>query len=126
MQWFGLVDRYQEAMLNGASAAMRIVGQFILEQIKRFSISAKQTAILGCSQGGMMAVHTGINMKKNPRVLLCYSGLLIQGENSNVSLTCLFRTGIGLAPRSCVSQVIRSTEKAINPKVEYFEAIKDG
>jgi phospholipase/carboxylesterase len=57
-------------MLNGASAAMRIVGQFILEQMKRFSLSVKQTAILGFSQGCVMAVHTGINMKQNPRALL--------------------------------------------------------
>lgn len=83
-QWFSLVNRSQEAMLNGANTAMKILEPFILEQMKRFSLSAKQTVILGFSQGGMMALHTGLNMKENPRVLLCYSGLLIQGENSNI------------------------------------------
>jgi hypothetical protein len=48
----------------------------------------------------------------------------IRHKGESVSLTSLFRTGICLTPRSFVSQVIRSTEKATKSKGWIFLSTK--
>jgi phospholipase/carboxylesterase len=76
-QWFSLLDRSEPAMLAGVRAAAVILEEFANALLKELQLSHNQLALLGFSQGSMLAMQTGLRMQSTPRALLCYSGMLI-------------------------------------------------
>jgi len=76
-QWFSLKDRAEEKMLNGAKKASVRLESFILDQIKKFNLSLHDIALIGFSQGAMMAMHLGLRLQHQIRGIIGYSGLLI-------------------------------------------------
>lgn len=57
-QWFSLIDRSPESMLDGVMTAAPILNQYIDEQLARFSLTPAQFALVGFSQGSMMSLYT--------------------------------------------------------------------
>ncbi|AEI88915.1 MAG: putative esterase [Candidatus Midichloria mitochondrii] len=76
-QWFSLTDRSEEKMLTGASKSSIILENFITEQAKKFSILLENIALIGFSQGAMMAMHLGLRLPHTVKGIIGYSGLLI-------------------------------------------------
>ncbi|MDJ1407797.1 MAG: dienelactone hydrolase family protein [Candidatus Midichloria sp.] len=76
-QWFSLTDRSEEKMLEGASKSSIILENFITKQAKKFSITLDNIALVGFSQGAMMAMHLGLRLSSTVRGIIAYSGLLI-------------------------------------------------
>lgn len=79
-QWFSLLDRSPEVMLEGAENAAPILESFIDAMAQRFDIPFEKIALLGFSQGTMMSLYTAPRLPKKISGVLGYSGALIGGE----------------------------------------------
>ncbi|MGQ9368480.1 alpha/beta hydrolase [Azospirillum sp. A39] len=75
-QWFSLQDRSPAALAAGARTAAPILDAYIDEQVARHGVAAGRVALLGFSQGCMMALH--VAPRRTPAVagVLGYSGAL--------------------------------------------------
>ena len=76
-QWFGLTDRSELSMLQGAREASIILKQFIEIISGSMSLKHEDIALVGFSQGGMMSLHVGLRCGLPVRCIISYSGLLV-------------------------------------------------
>jgi phospholipase/carboxylesterase len=79
-QWFSVGDRTPARMLAGAEVAAAHLAAFLDAETARFGIGPGDIAIMGFSQGAMMALFTGLRRAPPPAVLLAYSGRLVGAE----------------------------------------------
>ena len=79
-QWFSLLDRTSEVMLEGAEGAAPILEGFVDAMAQRFEIPHAKIALLGFSQGTMMSLYTAPRMPQKIAGVLGYSGALLGGE----------------------------------------------
>jgi phospholipase/carboxylesterase len=79
-QWFSLQDRDPHAVLSGVRAAWPILDAFIDRQLARFGLGEADAALLGFSQGTMMALYTAPRRARAVAGVLGYSGALIGAE----------------------------------------------
>ena len=79
-QWFSLMDRMPSRMLEGARIAAPILDRFIDLELKRHGLDDSQMALVGFSQGTMMALHTGLRRVSPPAGILGYSGVIVGAE----------------------------------------------
>jgi len=87
-QWFSLQEVTQETRLAGTQAAAPILDGFIDVQLAAHDLEDKDLALIGFSQGTMMALHVGLRRRRAPAAIVGYSGMLV-GENLLASeLTC--------------------------------------
>ncbi len=87
-QWFSLLEVTQETRLAGAQAAAPILDAFIDAQLAAHGLEDKDLALIGFSQGTMMALHVGLRRRRAPAAIVGYSGMLV-GENLLASeMTC--------------------------------------
>lgn len=78
-QWFSLEDRAPEVMQAGAHRAAPLLLAFIDAQLARSGLAADQVALVGFSQGAMMALFAGLRRRPPPRAIVAYSGALLSG-----------------------------------------------
>ena len=76
-QWFSIRDFGPEARLAGALAAAPILEAFIDAQLTRHGLGADRLALVGFSQGTMMALQVGLRRHRPIAGILGYSGLLV-------------------------------------------------
>lgn len=76
-QWFSLRDWSAEAMAAGARGASRALRRFIDESLAAHHLPAEAYALVGFSQGGMMALFTGLRHSPPPAAILAYSAILL-------------------------------------------------
>jgi phospholipase/carboxylesterase len=79
-QWFSLRERRPDALLLGVQAVAPVVNAFLDAELKRHRLADHQLALLGFSQGTMVALHVAA---RRPRVLagvLGYSGALLGAD----------------------------------------------
>jgi phospholipase/carboxylesterase len=79
-QWFSVGDRTPARMRAGAEVAAAHLAAFLDAEAARLDIGAGDIAIMGFSQGAMMALFTGLRRAPPPAVLLAYSGRLVGAE----------------------------------------------
>lgn len=79
-QWFSLLERTPEALLQGAQSAYPILKSYIEEQLKKYDIPAQKLVIAGFSQGCMMSLYTGLRLSEAPAAIVGWSGLYIADE----------------------------------------------
>ena len=79
-QWFSLADRAPGPMLAGAMTAAPILNAFIDAQMARYSLQANQVALIGFSQGSMMAMYAALRRPDTVAGIVAYSGALIGGD----------------------------------------------
>ncbi len=77
-QWFSLWDRTPQVQAEGADSARLWLDDFIDAELARVGVS--DYALMGFSQGAMMALHTGLRRKHPPCAILAFSGRLIAPE----------------------------------------------
>src|SRR5574337_193058 len=88
-QWFGLSNRPPddprgaEERWNGAVKARAPIDAFLDAELARLGLDDSRLALVGFSQGSMMALHVGLRRKRAPAAILSYSGLLIGPEKLN-------------------------------------------
>lgn len=79
-QWFSLQDRSDHAMLEGVHKASGILNALIDSQLKEYDLPDEKCALLGFSQGTMLALHTALRRDKLLAGVLGFSGALIAAE----------------------------------------------
>lgn len=78
-QWFSLADHAPGVMQSGAGRALPSLLAFVDAQTARAGVAADQVALVGFSQGAMMALHAGLRRTPSPRAIVAYSGALLAG-----------------------------------------------
>lgn len=79
-QWWGLTTFTPEAMAAGVAGAAPILDAFIDEQLSRHGLTERDMALVGFSQGTMMALHVGPRRERPLAGILGYSGMLADAE----------------------------------------------
>ena len=86
-QWFPLSRAAPEdakgadERWNGANAAKPLIDGFLDEELAARGLDDSKLALVGFSQGTMMALHVGLRRKRAPAAILGYSGMLIGPEH---------------------------------------------
>ena len=75
-QWFALTSMSPEEMARGVERAAPGLDAFIAAELKRHGLAPSRLALVGFSQGTMMALHLGLAMKTPPAAILGYSGVI--------------------------------------------------
>ncbi|MET1025784.1 MAG: alpha/beta fold hydrolase [Dongiaceae bacterium] len=79
-QWFGLENRDPQVKLGGVKAAAGILDAYLDQQLARFSLADRDLALVGFSQGTMMALHVAPRRAQPVAGIVGYSGALIGGQ----------------------------------------------
>jgi phospholipase/carboxylesterase len=85
-QWFSLQDRSYEAMIAGAQRAAPILDSFLAAQMEKYGVPAEKTALVGFSQGTMMALYVGPRYPQRLAGVLGYSGALVWEPDTDLAM----------------------------------------
>jgi phospholipase/carboxylesterase len=86
-QWFSLQDFRLPAILRGIRNAAPVLDAFLDHELAARGLSDDDLAIVGFSQGTMMALHVALRRPVACRALVGYSGLLAGPELLPAELT---------------------------------------
>ncbi len=81
-QWFGLTFRDPDERWRGVNAAAPILNRFLDAELARRKLPASALALVGFSQGTMMALHVGLRRATAPAAIVGYSGLFVLPNNA--------------------------------------------
>jgi phospholipase/carboxylesterase len=76
-QWFALTFRDDNERWVGANKAMPVLEHFLDAELARRNLPPSALALVGFSQGTMMALHVGLRRAVAPFAIVGYSGLLV-------------------------------------------------
>lgn len=79
-QWFALTFRDPHERWRGVNHAAPGIDTFLNEELARQSVEPGKLALVGFSQGTMMALHVGLRRQQPPASIVGYSGLLVLKE----------------------------------------------
>ncbi|CAE7498691.1 unnamed protein product [Symbiodinium microadriaticum] len=79
-QWFSLQDFSPAAMHAGAVAAAPILNAFLDAELARHGLQDRQLALIGFSQGTMMALHVALRRARPCALVVGFSGALVRPE----------------------------------------------
>src|SRR5712672_2576231 len=79
-QWFSVQDRSPATVLAGVRAAAPMLDGFIDEELQKRGLDESDAALVGFSQGTMMALYVGLRRATPLAGILGYSGRLISPE----------------------------------------------
>jgi phospholipase/carboxylesterase len=80
-QWFPLSTRDPHERWHGVNAAAPALERFLAAELAGLGLPASRLALVGFSQGTMMALHVGLRRETPPAAILGYSGLLVGPEH---------------------------------------------
>ncbi len=80
-QWFPLTFRDPNERWVGVNRARPVLERFIDGELGRLGLPASALALVGFSQGTMMALHVGLRRTVPPAAIVGYSGLLVLPPN---------------------------------------------
>ncbi len=75
-QWWPLSAFTPQALAIGAASAAPAIDAFIDRKLKQYGLTEADLAIVGFSQGTMMALHVGLRRKAPVAGIVGYSGML--------------------------------------------------
>jgi len=79
-QWFGISRLDPQVAAAGVRAAAPFVDQFLDDTLVRYGLDESRTALVGFSQGTMMALHVGLRRAKALAGIVGFSGMLAAPE----------------------------------------------
>src|SRR5579863_1262194 len=79
-QWFALTMRDPDERWRGVVKARPVVDAFLDAELTKLGLTESQLALVGFSQGTMMALHVGLRRRCAPAAILGYSGALVGPE----------------------------------------------
>ena len=86
-QWFALSNRSSDETAGGgerwagAVKARGAIDAFLDAELKRLGLDDSKLALVGFSQGCMMALHVGLRRPRAPAAILGFSGVLVGPEH---------------------------------------------
>ncbi len=82
-QWFALTFRDPNERWIGVNKAAPVLERFIDAELARHGLPPSALALVGFSQGTMMALHVGLRRAVPPAAIIGYSGLLVLPPDGN-------------------------------------------
>jgi phospholipase/carboxylesterase len=79
-QWFPISNLDPQLMEAGARQAAQSVDRFIDRELEKLGLDESRLALVGFSQGTMMALHVGVRRAKPIAGILGFSGVLVGGQ----------------------------------------------
>ena len=76
-QWFGLTFRDPDERWRGVTKAAPVLEHFLDAELARRKLPPSALALVGFSQGTMMALHVGLRRAAAPAAIVGYSGMLV-------------------------------------------------
>lgn len=86
-QWIGKRPGTDPSLYDDAVAAQPVVDQFIDGELARLRLDASRLALVGFSQGTVMALHAGLRRETAPAAVLGYAGGLVGREHLKQDVT---------------------------------------
>lgn len=80
-QWFPITFRDPQEFWRGVNQAAPTLNAFIDAELQAHNLSDDKLALVGFSQGTMMALHVGFRREKQPACIMGYSGTLAGPEH---------------------------------------------
>ncbi len=80
-QWFSLRDFGPESRLKGTRAAAPILDRYIDHLLAIFGLKEENMALIGFSQGTMVALYVGLRRARPLAGIVGYSGMLVAPES---------------------------------------------
>jgi phospholipase/carboxylesterase len=80
-EWFPLTFRDPNERWTGVNAAAPQLNAFLDAELQRRNLPSTALALVGFSQGTMMALHVGLRRRESPAAIVGYSGMLVIPEN---------------------------------------------
>lgn len=84
-QWFSLQTWSADSILDGVAGATPILNGFIDVMAEKYGVTDSKIALVGFSQGTMMALYAAPRRKTKLAGVLGYSGALVAGEGLNAA-----------------------------------------
>jgi len=75
-QWFNLTFRQEGELVRGVAKAAPALEAFLDAELKRHNLGPRALALVGFSQGTMMALGVGLKRSPAPAAIVGYSGAL--------------------------------------------------
>jgi phospholipase/carboxylesterase len=91
---------------RGVIAARPTLDAFLDAELEKRGLDERALALVGFSQGTMMALHAGLRRRLAPRAILGYSGLLVLGPEE---------PGMACAPQSPPPSVVHGDADELIP-----------
>lgn len=79
-QWWPLSAFTPLALASGAASAAPAIDAFIERKLRQYELTEASLAIVGFSQGTMMALHVGLRRPRQVAAIIGYSGMLTGGH----------------------------------------------
>ncbi|MGD9968321.1 MAG: alpha/beta hydrolase [Hyphomonadaceae bacterium] len=76
-QWFPISNLDPQLMEQGARAAAQSVDRFIDRELEKYGLDPSRLALVGFSQGTMMALHVALRREQQIAAVLGFSGALV-------------------------------------------------
>jgi phospholipase/carboxylesterase len=86
-QWFELTERNPAEYWRGVTEAAPLLNTFLDDELARHGLSGDRLALVGFSQGTMMALHVGLRRATPLTAIVGYSGRLTGAEHLAAELT---------------------------------------
>lgn len=83
-EWFPLTFRNPDERWDGVNAAAPVLDAFLDAELTRQKLPPSALALVGFSQGTMMALHVGLRRAVAPAAIVGYSGMLVLKDDSDV------------------------------------------
>jgi phospholipase/carboxylesterase len=80
-QWFALTMRDPDERWRGVVKARPTLDAFLDEELGKLGLDESALALVGFSQGTMMALHVGLRRKRAPASIVGFSGALVGPEH---------------------------------------------
>jgi phospholipase/carboxylesterase len=80
-EWFPLTFRDPNERWTGVNQAAPALDGFLDAELQRRKLAPSALALIGFSQGTMMALHVGLRRAIAPVAIVGYSGMLVMPEN---------------------------------------------
>jgi phospholipase/carboxylesterase len=83
-EWFSLTFRNPDERWDGVNAAAPVLEAFLNAELTRLQLPPSALALVGFSQGTMMALHVGLRRAVAPFAIVGYSGMLVLKGDSDL------------------------------------------
>lgn len=85
-QWFGVGDIPVAKLHAGIAAAAASLDGFVADEAARLKLLPRSVALVGFSQGAMLALYSGLRREPGPGAVLAYAGGLIADTKLDTDL----------------------------------------
>lgn len=87
-RWFELTRRDPEEYIAGTRAAAPVLDSFLDAELQRLGLPPDRLALVGFSQGTMMALHVGLRRKAAPAAIVGLSGVIAGADKLAGEIAC--------------------------------------